>query len=105
MNIKSFKKIVIILSLLIGGSNIILSSDFNQSTFLFCLKSDMQPLSISKSNDKLLVNNSSIQNFIDILIDKKINSIISFKDQYNLMKVCFAADRSIILKKKIKIEY
>ena len=46
-----------------------------------------------------------IQNFIDILIDKKINSIISFKDQYNLMKVCFAADRSIILKKKIKIEY
>ncbi len=46
-----------------------------------------------------------IQNFIDILIDKKINSIISFKDQYNLMKVCFAADRSIVLKKKIKIKY
>ena len=46
-----------------------------------------------------------IKNFIDILIDKKINSTISFKDQYNLMKVCFAADRSIILKKRIKIEY
>ena len=46
-----------------------------------------------------------IQNFIDILIDKKSNSIISFKDQYNLMKVCFAADRSIVLKKKIKIKY
>ncbi len=41
-----------------------------------------------------------IQNFIDILIDKKSNSIISFKDQYNLMKVCFAADKSINLKKK-----
>jgi hypothetical protein len=65
MNIKSFKKIVIILSLLIGGSNIILASDFNRSTFLFCLKPDIQPLSISKSNNKLLVNNSSIQNFID----------------------------------------
>ena len=46
-----------------------------------------------------------IQNFIDILIDKKANSIISFKDQYNLMKVCFAADKSMILKKKIKIRY
>ena len=46
-----------------------------------------------------------IQNFIDILIDKRSNSIISFKDQYNLMKVCFAADRSITLKKKIKIRY
>ena len=62
MNIKSFKKIVIILSLLIGGSNIILSSDFNQSTFLFCLKSDIQPLAISKSNNELLVNNIGIQN-------------------------------------------
>ena len=46
-----------------------------------------------------------IQYFIDILIDKKSNSIISFKDQYNLMKVCFAADRSMNLKKKIKIKY
>ena len=46
-----------------------------------------------------------IQNFIDILIDKRINSTTSFKDQYNLMKVCFAADRSIVLKKKIKIKY
>ena len=46
-----------------------------------------------------------IQYFIDILIDKKNNSIISFKDQYNLMKVCFAADRSMNLKKKIKIKY
>ena len=46
-----------------------------------------------------------IQNFIDILIDKRSNSIISFKDQYNLMKVCFAADNSMILKRKIKIRY
>jgi hypothetical protein len=65
MNIKSLKKIVIILSLLVGGSNVILASDFSQSTFLFCLKSDIQPLSISKSNNKLSVDNSSIQNFID----------------------------------------
>ncbi len=53
-----------------------------------------------KTNRKKL-----IQNFIDTLIDKRSNSIISFKDQYNLMKVCFAADRSIVLKKKIKIRY
>ena len=46
-----------------------------------------------------------IQEFIDILVDKKNNSIISFKEQYDLMKVCFAADRSLNLKKRIKIEY
>lgn len=46
-----------------------------------------------------------IQNFIDILIDRKRNSIMSFEEQYNLMKVCFAADRSLNLKKKIKIKY
>ena len=62
---QALKKIVMILSLLVGGSNVILASDFSQSTFLFCLKSDIQPLSISKSNNKLSVDNSSIQNFID----------------------------------------
>ncbi len=46
-----------------------------------------------------------IQNFIDILIERKNNSIISFKEQYNLMKVCFAADKSLNLKKRIKIKY
>ena len=46
-----------------------------------------------------------IQNFIDVLNDKKTNQIISFKDQYNLMKVCFAADKSMLYKKKIRIRY
>jgi hypothetical protein len=48
-----------------GGSNIILSSDFSESTFLFCLKHDIQPLTISKVSNKLLVDNSGIQDLID----------------------------------------
>ena len=46
-----------------------------------------------------------IQNFIDVLVNKKIHPIITFKDQYNLMKVCFAADSSILYKKRVKIRY
>lgn len=46
-----------------------------------------------------------IQNFIDNIKNKKIKKIISHREQIDLMSVCFAAERSMILNKKIKIKY
>ncbi len=46
-----------------------------------------------------------IQNFIDTLLNKKTEPIISFKEQIDLMTICFAVDRSVSLNKKIKINY
>ncbi len=46
-----------------------------------------------------------IQNFIDHLSKKNIKPIISHKDQFDLMSICFAAEKSMNLKKKIKIKY
>ncbi len=46
-----------------------------------------------------------IQNFLDILIEKKTKPIITLKEQFDLMSVCFAVDRSIKLNKTIKIKY
>ena len=46
-----------------------------------------------------------IHNFIETLIKKNIKPIISMKEQIDLMTVCFAADRSMKLNKKIKINY
>lgn len=46
-----------------------------------------------------------IQNFIDLLLNKNRKSIISFKEQVDLMKVCFASDESLRSGKKIKISY
>ena len=46
-----------------------------------------------------------IQNFIDVLIDDRIKPIITLKEQFDLMSVCFASDISLKLKKKIKIKY
>ena len=46
-----------------------------------------------------------IQNFIDSLLNKKTKEIISFKEQIDLMMVCFASDKSLISGKKIKISY
>jgi len=60
-----FKKTVIILSLLIGGSGFLLSNDKSQTTFLFALNSSVSPLNISKDNNILSVDNSDIQSFID----------------------------------------
>ena len=43
-----------------------------------------------------------IQNFINSLKNSDVKPIITFKEQLNLMKVCFAADKSLKLKKKNK---
>ena len=46
-----------------------------------------------------------IQNFIDVLISKKIKPIVTLKEQFDLMSVCFASDKSLKFKKKIKKKY
>ena len=46
-----------------------------------------------------------IQNFIETLKKKNIKPLISIKEQIDLMTICFAVDKSVKLKKKIKINY
>ena len=46
-----------------------------------------------------------IHNFLDSIKNKNIKPLISTKEQIDLMTICFAVDRSIKLKKKIKIKY
>ena len=53
-----------------------------------------------KKNRKKLIHN-----FIETLIKKNIKPIISLKEQIDLMTICFAADKSIKLGKKIRIKY
>ncbi len=65
------------------------------------------------NNTKLIKSNypdkenrkNLIRNFIDNLLEKKQNIYLNTKDQFDLMSVCFAIEKSIILKKKIKINY
>ena len=77
----------------------------------------IQSYSFEKKNTKTLFTNLTheypdkknrkklIQNFIDVLIDNKIKPVITLKEQFDLMSVCFASDKSLKLKKKIKIKY
>jgi len=46
-----------------------------------------------------------IQNFIDVLMNKKIQPVVTIKEQFDLMSVCFASDKSLKLNKTIKIKY
>ncbi len=46
-----------------------------------------------------------IQNFIDNLTNPKIKNFISHQEQFDLMSVCFSAEKSAMLKKKIRIKY
>ena len=77
MNSSFFKKTVIILSLLIGGSGFIFSNNMSESTFLFALKHEIEPLTISKTDDNLFVDNSAIQKFIDTYDIKNIEPWLS----------------------------
>lgn len=46
-----------------------------------------------------------IQNFIDSLLFKDKKSLVTLKEQIDLMNVCFTADKSLTNKKRIKIKY
>ena len=44
-----------------------------------------------------------IQNFIETLTKKKVEPIISLKEQIDLMTICFAVDKSVKLERKLKL--
>tara|TARA_E500000178_G_scaffold356643_1_gene436545 strand:+ start:8232 stop:9212 length:981 start_codon:yes stop_codon:yes gene_type:complete len=53
-----------------------------------------------KNNRKKL-----IYNFLDCISKNKQKPIITTKEQFDLMSICFAIDKSALVKKRIKIEY
>ena len=77
------------------------------------LHSSLGTAEVKKNNLKLLKLNypdkknrkNLIQNFIDTIINKKTKPIISLKEQFDTMSVCLSAEKSLKLKKKIKINY
>ena len=70
---------------------------------------------IHKKNKIQKINNSSypdkknrkklIHNFIDNLKNKNYRHLVSTKDIIDSMSICFAAEKSLKLKKEIKIKY
>ena len=48
---------------------------------------------------------SGTKNFLDCIANNKKKAVISKKEQFDLMSVCFAAEDSIKKNKKIKIKY
>ena len=68
-------------------------------------------------NKKLFTNNLSyaypdkknrkkvIRNFIDSIKNSNVKKIISQKEIFDLMSICFAADESLKLNREVKINY
>ena len=65
---KNLKPLIIILGVL--GS--LYSKQVSENTFLFCLKSHIEPLNISRNNDSMLIDNFQINKFI---VDNNIDNI------------------------------
>ena len=77
------------------------------------LHSNLGTAEIKKNNLKLLKlkypdkknRKNLIQNFIDTIIKKRLKPFITLKEQFDIMSVCLSAEKSLKLKKKIKIKY
>ena len=68
---------------------------------------DNKTIKINKAYPDKKNRKKLIQNFIDVIINKKIkkNPFMTFKEQIDLMSICFAVDKSVNMKKKINIKY
>lgn len=52
-----------------------------------------------KNRRKLIIN------FLDCISKKNFKAIMSTKEQFDLMSICFAIDKSSVIKKKVRIRY
>ena len=74
----------------------------NHGSFIYDKR---KKLRINKQYPDKKIEKKLIQNFIDSILDKKVRPIISLKEQFDLMSICFAVDKSIKLNKTVKIKY
>ena len=81
-------------------------TNFFNGSFLFKkYKNKTISQKINKSYPDKSKRKKLIHNFIDNLKNKNKKSLITLQEQINLMSLCFAADKSIKIKKRIKIKY
>jgi predicted dehydrogenase len=76
------------------------------NTFNFEMKKKKTIFNKISSNYPAKKNRKNlIHNFVDSLREKKNKQIITLKEQMDVMSVCFASEKSLKLKKKIKVKY
>ena len=87
------------------GSKKTLIHNFNES---FCLernKSKIDKVFFEKEKHKNENKDKIISNFIDLILNPKINPIVEEKDVYDAMCICLAAEESVISNRMVKIKY
>ena len=89
----------------IFGSKRTMIHNFSESYFFERSRSGMVKKDLSKQNFKNNKKDKIITNFIDSILDTELSPIVNQKDIYNVMAVCFAAEKSIATKQMVNIVY
>lgn len=89
----------------IFGSKQTMIHNFSEAYFFDRSKSRINKNDLKTQNYKSINKDKIITNFIDSILNPELNPIVKQKDIYDVMSICFAAEKSIITKQMVKINY
>ncbi len=79
--------------------------NYNKTFKIVQEKNKLKNINLNYKYPDKLNRKKMIRNFIDHLHNKKIKQVITQKEIFDLMSICFAADDSLKQKKEMKIKY
>ena len=89
----------------IFGTNKTAMQNLNDVFYLSNMNSKPIKDSITEPYPQKETRKNLINSFVDSIIDPKINPVVKKRDVYDVMSVCFAAEKSMQTEKLINIEY
>ena len=79
--------------------------NFYESFYLERKKAEIDKVFIEKEKHKSKNKDKIITNFIDLILNPKINPIVEEQDVYDSMSICLAAEESLTSNRMVKIKY
>ena len=89
----------------IFGSKRTMIHNFSDSYFFERSRSGIIKKDLNNQNFKNNKKDKIITNFIDSILNPESSPIVNQKDIYNVMAVCFAAEKSIETKQMVNVIY
>ena len=89
----------------IFGSKQTMIHNFSESYFFDRYKSRINKNDLITKNSQNTNKDKVITNFIDSILNPEMSPIVKQKDIYDVMSICFAAEKSTFTKQMVKINY
>tara|TARA_Y100001935_G_scaffold253199_1_gene258786 strand:+ start:13246 stop:14247 length:1002 start_codon:yes stop_codon:yes gene_type:complete len=87
------------------GNNLTAIHNLNEAYYLNSSENNENPLKLNESYPGKNSRVNLINSFINSIIDNSKKPLVSDKETYNLMSVCFSAEEAMKTGKKVKVKY